>query len=103
MQYFTLTMMHNTYHSQGHAAALRVTITPAQYQPIQKISKSPTTNKWPNPNRMQNPQACVASEAKSEVRGLFHNGQTAVPLRIILHELSFTQAPTPIKTDNSAA
>ena len=45
----------------------------------------------------------VASAAESEVGGLFHNGQTAVPLRITLHELGFTQPPTPIKTDNSAA
>ena len=45
----------------------------------------------------------VASAAKAEFGGLFHNGQTAVPLRITLHELGFTQPPTPIKTDNSAA
>ena len=45
----------------------------------------------------------VASVAESEVRGLFQNGQTAVPLRITLHELGFTLPPTPIKTDNSAA
>ena len=41
--------------------------------------------------------------AEAEVGGLFHNGQTDVPLRITLHELSFPQPPTPIKTDNSAA
>ena len=40
---------------------------------------------------------------KAEFRGLFHNGQTAVPLRIKLHELGFTQQPTPIKIDNSEA
>ena len=45
----------------------------------------------------------VASASKEEVRGLFHNGQTAVPLRITLHELGFTLPTTPIKTDNSAA
>ena len=45
----------------------------------------------------------VASAAKAEVGGLFHNGQTEVPLRITLHELSFTQPPTPIKTENYAA
>ena len=45
----------------------------------------------------------VASFSKAEVGGLFHNGQTAVPLRITLHELGFTQQPTPIKTNNSAA
>ena len=45
----------------------------------------------------------VASTTKAEVGGLFHNGQTAVPLRITLHELGFAQPPTPIKIDNSAA
>ena len=45
----------------------------------------------------------VASAAKSESRGLFHNGQTAVLLRITIHKLGFTQPPTPVKTDNSAA
>ena len=45
----------------------------------------------------------VASAAKAEVGGLFQNRQTAVPLRITLNELGFTQPPTPIKTDNSAA
>ena len=43
----------------------------------------------------------VESAAESEVGGLFHNGQTAVPLIITLHELGFTQPQTPIKTDNS--
>ena len=45
----------------------------------------------------------MASDAKAEVRGIFQNGQTAVPLRITLNELCFTQPPTPIKTDNSSA
>ena len=45
----------------------------------------------------------VASADEAEVGGLFQNGQTAAPLRITLHELSFTQQPTPIKKDNSAA
>ena len=45
----------------------------------------------------------VVSTAKAEVGGLFHNGQTSVPLRIKLRELGFPQPPTPIKTDNSAA
>ena len=44
----------------------------------------------------------VASADKAEVGGLFKNGQTAVPVRITLHELGFTQPPTPIETDNSA-
>ena len=45
----------------------------------------------------------MASADKEEVKGLFHNGKTAVPLRISLNELGFPQPPTPIKTDNSAA
>ena len=45
----------------------------------------------------------VDSAAEAEVGGLFHNGKTAVPLRITLHELGFTQPPTPIKIDNFAA
>ena len=45
----------------------------------------------------------VAFAAKAEVIGLFHNRQTAVPLIITLHELGFTQPPTPIKIDNSVA
>ena len=45
----------------------------------------------------------MASTAKSEVGGMFHNGQIAIPLLTTLHELGFHQPPTPIKTDNSAA
>ena len=37
----------------------------------------------------------VESAAEAEVGGLFHNEQTAVLLRITLHELGFTQPPTP--------
>ena len=56
--YFTLIVMHYNYQSQGHAAALRGTITSAHYQPTRKISKPPATSKWPNLHRVQNPQAC---------------------------------------------
>ena len=45
----------------------------------------------------------VASASKSEDGGLFYNGQTAVPLRIALHEICFPLPPTPIKTDDSEA
>ena len=44
----------------------------------------------------------VVSGSEAEVGGLFQNGKTAVPFRITLHELSFLQPPTPIKTYNSA-
>ena len=33
----------------------------------------------------------VASADKAEVGGMFHNGQTTVPLRTTLRELGFTQ------------
>ena len=39
----------------------------------------------------------VTSAAEAEVGGLFHNRQTSVPLIITLHELGFTQPPTPTK------
>ena len=45
----------------------------------------------------------VASAAKAEIEAMFHNGKTAIPLRITLHELVFTQPPTPTKNDNSVA
>ena len=44
----------------------------------------------------------MASTYESEVSGLFHNGQAAVPLHITLKELDFPQPPTPNKSDNSA-
>ena len=45
----------------------------------------------------------VASAAEAEVGGLFHNAQTAIPLRNMLINLGHAQPPTPIKTDNSTA
>ena len=44
----------------------------------------------------------VAYSSKSEVRVLFHNGKTVVPFCITLHELSFLQPQTQLKSDNSA-
>ena len=41
--------------------------------------------------------------AKAEADGIFHNGQTSIPLQITLNELIFLQTPIPIKTDNSTA
>ena len=49
------------------------------------------------------PKHVVACADKAEVRGMIHNGQTAILLHITLHELGFTRPPTPIKIDNSAA
>jgi hypothetical protein len=45
----------------------------------------------------------VTSAAEAETGGLFHNGQTIIPIRIALEELGHPQPPTPLKTDNSTA
>ena len=45
----------------------------------------------------------VISASKEEVEGLFHNGQTVLPISITLLEIGFPQPPTSIKTDNSTA
>ena len=96
--------MHHTYQSQGYAAALGGTIISAHYQPIRKKSPNlPPPANGPIHTECRILKHVVASAAEAEVGGLFHNGQTAVPLRITLHELGFTQPPTPIKTDNFAA
>ena len=45
----------------------------------------------------------MASAAEAELGGLFHNGQTAIPIRQALKELGHPQPATPIQTDNSTA
>ena len=96
--------MHHTYQSQGHAAALGGTITSARSQPIRKKSPNlPPPANGPIHTECRILKHVVASAAKAEVVGLFHNGQTVIPLRITLHEIGFIQPPTPMKTDNSAA
>ena len=45
----------------------------------------------------------VASAAEAEVGGIFHNAQTAIPIRNMLIAMGHAQPPTPIKTDNSTA
>ena len=68
------------------------------------MSKPPATSKRNNTQRVHNPgKHVMASTARSEVGGLFHNAKTAVPLQITHHELGFPLSPTPIKTDNSSA
>ena len=101
--YFTLTVMHHTYQSQGHAAALGGNITSVHYQPTRKKYKPPATRNGPIHTEYRILKNVVSYTAGTEVGGLFHNGQTAVPLRITFHELGFTQPPTPLKTDNSTA
>ena len=45
----------------------------------------------------------VASAAEAEFGRILHYGQTALPLRITLKEISFPLPQNPIKTDDSAA
>ena len=45
----------------------------------------------------------VASAAEAETGGLFHNGQTIIHIRRLLHALDHPQPPTPLKTDNSTS
>ena len=45
----------------------------------------------------------VASAAEAEVSAIFHNAQTAIPIRNLLESLGHPQPPTPIKTDNTTA
>ena len=45
----------------------------------------------------------VSSAAEAEIAGVYHNAQTAIPMRTILEALGHSQPPTPIKTDNSTA
>ena len=45
----------------------------------------------------------VASSAEAETAGLFHNAQTAIPIRYMLSQLGHKQPPTPLKTDNATA
>jgi hypothetical protein len=45
----------------------------------------------------------VSSAAEAELGALFHNAQTACPLRVALEEMGHPQPATPIQTDNSTA
>ena len=45
----------------------------------------------------------VASAAEAETHGIFHNAQTALPIRFILNQMGHIQPPTPLKTDNKIA
>ena len=45
----------------------------------------------------------VASSAEAETAGLFHNAQTAIPIRTTLEALGHKQQTTPIRADNSTA
>ena len=45
----------------------------------------------------------VASTAKAEIDGLFHNGQMIIHIRRLLKALGHRQPATPLKTDNSTS
>jgi len=45
----------------------------------------------------------VLSSAEAEIAGLFHNAQTALPMRYILEVIDHKQPLTPVKTNNSTA
>ena len=45
----------------------------------------------------------VASSAEAETSDLFHNAQTALPIRYLLQQMGHPQPPTPFKTDNKTA
>ena len=68
-----------------------------------KYPKLPPPANGPIHTECRSLKHVVASTDEAEVGGIFHNGQTGVPLIITLHEIGFNQPPTPIKTDNSAA
>ena len=45
----------------------------------------------------------VASSAEAETSALFHNAQTALPIRYLLRAMGHPQPPTLFKTDNKTA
>ena len=51
----------------------------------------------------KNKRHVVSSAAEDENAGIFHNAQTAIPLRTFLQALTHPQPPTPVKTDNSTS
>ena len=94
--------MHRTYQIQGHAAALGALLPQIT---TNRPGKSP--NLLPPANGTIHTECrifkhVVASATEAEFGGLFHNGQTAVPLWITLHELGFTQPPTSKKKNSTA-
>ena len=48
-------------------------------------------------------RSVVASAAEAETHGIFHNAQTALPIRYLLEQMGHSQPPTPLKTDNKIA
>ena len=52
---------------------------------------------------MQNHKTFGGIRGQNRSQGTVSNGKTALTLRIALHELVFSQPPTPTTTDNSEA
>ena len=70
------------------------------------FSDRPTKTKTPTANdpiltECRSLRHVVASAAKAEIGGLFHNARTTIPIRQSLEVLDHPQPPTPIKTVNS--
>ena len=62
-----------------------------------------TTSNGPLLTECKTIRHVVSSAAEAETAALFHNAQTARPIRYILTELGHPQPPTPLKTDNATA
>jgi hypothetical protein len=72
------------------------------------LSDHPSKTKQPRLNGAKHVECktlrhVVSSAAEAETGGVYHNAQTAIPIRIILEALNHPQPPTPIKTDNTTA
>ena len=72
------------------------------------MSDDPNHNKIPPPNgpiltECRTIRRVVASSAEAETSALFHNAQTAIPIRYLLEQMGHRQPPTPLKTDNTTA
>ena len=72
------------------------------------LSSDPTVTRTVLPNGPILTECCtikhvVASSAEAETSALFHNAQTALPIRYLLQQIGHPQPPTPFKTDNKTA
>ena len=72
------------------------------------LSDDPQNARTPAPNgpiltECRTIRHVVASSAEAETSALFHNAQTAIPIRHVLSALGHPQPRTPLKTDNATA
>jgi hypothetical protein len=70
--------------------------------PKQAPREQPTRN-GPVHTTCQIMRNVLASAAEAKIGALFLNGQEALPIRVTLTELGYTQPATPMQTDNSTA